>query len=251
MTAKTVSLTSNVKTISLLRDSASSNPGLDSFRQQFARNLQQGLSAKNIVPVGEGAKAEKLAGLLREPVVDVMDWLMGRDVPDAWQLSKLAKLMNVPADTLINPARQPDRQASMIDEEYHCITLHDETNLSDGYNLYLLPETLRHMNLPRSTTIMTISSEDMAPLYRPNDHVIYDPRVNTISTNGIYVLRLHGHTVIRRTQRVNNGVVRLLCDNAAFDPVEHSTADFTKNPENEDKIFVIGRVLGAIRISNS
>lgn len=238
---------SSVKTISLVRDGDNKNALFESFCQTFARNLQQWLSERNIVPHGDGAKAEKLATLLDEPVQVVVNWLMGRDAPSAWQLSKLSKLLNIPADLLINPGQIPGREASVIDEEYHCITLHDEAHLSDGFNIYMLPETLRHLNLPRSTKIMTITGDDMAPLYRPNDHVIYDPRVNTISTNGIYVLRLHGQVTIRRTQKIAGGI-RLICDNHALTPEEHTVSDFTKNPENEEKIGVIGRALGVIRI---
>lgn len=239
----------SAKTISLVRDGKSADEiELDQFKISFGRSLQESLSARNIIPRGEGGKAEKLAKMLGEPVEEVVQWLMGQGIPDARQLSKLSRVLNVPADVLINTSGPSGRQSGMIDEDYQCISLHDESSLSDGYNIYMLPETLRHMNLPRSTTIMTIHGDDMAPLYRPNDHVIYDPRVSSISTNGIYVLRLHGHPVIRRVQKVKNGVLRLICDNPAFTPVEHTIAEFTKNPETEDRIFVIGRVLGSIRI---
>lgn len=241
MTAQTIKLQ--------IRDAGTSNPALVQFNQMFARNLHVGLSERNIVPKGEGDKAEKLASLLDVSAGTIKDWLMGRSLPDAWQLSKLAKLLNVPADTLISPDKG-NKHGALIDEDYHCITLHDETHLSDGYSIYMLPETLRHMNLPRSTTIMTISGDDMSPLYRPNDHVIYDPRVNTISTNGIYVLRLHGQAVIRRTQKITNGKIRILCDNPAFPPEEYPSSEFTKNPESEDRIYVIGRALGVIRVNN-
>lgn len=241
--------TQPAKTISLVRSSANTaSKELDEFRKAFARNLTQALSAKNIVPAGEGDKKERLAAMLGAPAPLVGSWLTGQSLPDAWYLAKLSEIVNVPTDVLLNRVPQP-LDAPLIDEEYHRITIHDETT-EDGYNLFTLPETLRHMNLPRSTAMMSVSNDDMAPMFRPGDIAIYDPRVNSISTNGIFILRAQGASYIRRVHKSGRSEIKLLCDNAAIPAVVMTPDDFTKNPESELRTYVVGRVLGRINIGS-
>ena len=240
----------SAKTISLVRvkPAAVTTEAPDGFKQAFARNLLSALSAKHTFPATEGAnKAERLANLLGANANEVGDWLTGRSLPDAWHLSKLCQITNTPADVLLSTT-SIGNSPPLLDEHYHCITLHDEQS-RDGYGIYTLPETLRHLNLPRSTQMLSVSCDDMAPMFKPGDLAIYDPRVNTVATNGIFVLSQHGTMMVRRIQRTGKEI-KLLCENSSI-PVETCTAsDFTNNAESETGLYVVGRVLGRVNIGS-
>ena len=235
------------KTISLVRGPGAQPTEGEMFRQMFARNMGAALSARNVVPLGDGGKVEKLATMLNTDPETVSNWLYGRALPNAFELQKLAKLLNIPADALLNPDHKTD--GPVIDEDYHCITLHDESS-EEGFSIYTLPETLRHLNLPRSTMMMSVNNDDMSPMFKTGDVVIYDPRVTGVTTNGVYVLRAQGASIVRRVEKVSRTEFSLYCENAAILPVSLTLGDFTTNPENEAKTFVLGRVLGRINIGS-
>ena len=241
MTAKTISLVR-------VKQAAAAAGASDEFKQAFARNLLSALSSRNTLPATEGSnKTERLANLIGADVNEVAGWLTGRSLPDAWHLSRLCQITNTPADVLLSTT-SIGNSPPLLDEHYHCITLHDEQS-RDGYGIYTLPETLRHLNLPRSTQMLTVSCDDMAPMFKPGDLAIYDPRVNSVSTNGIFVLRQNGTMIVRRIQRTGKEI-KLLCENTSI-PVETCTSnDFTSNAENETGLYVVGRVLGRVNIGS-
>lgn len=46
------------------------------------------------------------------------------------------------------------------------------------------------MGLPVDIRMLQVSNDDMAPYVSRDDVVIYDPRVNSIQSNGVYVLQV-------------------------------------------------------------
>lgn len=238
------------KTIVLVHSAGRQTSELDMFHQMFARNLAVALNTHNAVSGSESMNEEKLASMLNIARAVVSDWISGHTLPDAWHLQKLSKLLNVPSDTLINPNLSASQTPPLMSENYHCITIHDEKS-ADKYAVYALPETLRHLNLPRNTMMLLVSNDDMVPMFKPGDIAIYDPRGNTVMTNGIYVLRSQGKPIIRQIQKkTGSDEATLLCENRAMSGISISSADLTNNPETEGKIFVMGRVLGRINIGS-
>mgnify|MGYP004702942349 CR=1 FL=1 len=236
-----------VKTLSLAISPESQQSAECQFRQLFSRTLAAALSNLGIFPADEVQKVERLAKLVGTDTSIVASWLSGRALPDAFELKKLGKILDMPVDALLNPgASRSDGPA--IDETYHCITIHDATH-DDGYAIYALPETLRHLNLPRSTMMLSVSSDDMSPIFKPGDVVIYDSRVNRLLTSGFYVLRTHDRFFVRRVQKVGDNEISLICENKAVPPVCLTLGDFTSKHANESQTLIVGLVIGRIKIS--
>ncbi|MDQ5880800.1 MAG: hypothetical protein QG616_630, partial [Pseudomonadota bacterium] len=85
--------------------------------------------------------------------------------------------------------------------------------------------------------------DDMDPYLRPGDVVFYDPRVNRIHTNGVFVLRIHDAPVVRRVQRSTVDGLRLICDNERFGSETLSEAAFESSG-----IEVVGHVVGRLLV---
>lgn len=221
----------------------------DAFRLSFARNLTHALNSSQVVPESEVNKVEIVAGLLQTDASIVASWLSGRSLPDALDLHKIAKLLHVSIDDLINPGRQRRSEIQAIDEEYHCITVHDSST-SEGYSIYTLPETLRHLKLPRCTSMLSIGDDSMSPLFRFGDIVIYDFRVTSFASNGLYVLRGQDGYYVRRVVKTAQNAITLLPENKDYFPSDHASTDFTGNPEMEGKILIVGRVVGRMNVGN-
>ena len=121
--------------------------------------------------------------------------------------------------------------------------MHDDTG-HDGHVFYALPETLRELGLPREARLMRVASDDMEPFVRTGDLVIYDPRVNRIHANGVFVLQAEEKLIVRRAQRGMKQTVRLICDNRQFGDEILSDADFTDHDTEDGRIVVVGYVVG-------
>ena len=221
----------------------------DAFRLSFARNLTHALNTSQVVPETEVNKVESLANLLHTDASIVASWLSGRSLPDALDLHKIAKLLHISVDELINPGRQHRSEIQTIDEEYHCITVHDSSS-PEGYSIYTLPETLRHLKLPRCSSMLSIGDDSMSPLFRLGDIVIYDYRVTSFASNGLYVLRSRDGYFVRRVIRTQQNEITLLPENKDFFPSEHAITDFTGNPEMEGKVLIVGRVVGRMNVGS-
>ena len=241
------------KSISLVRGPAKKQSAADLFRSNFVRNLTTLLDDRKVVSSEEVGKIDALAAMIDTDPSIVASWLGGRSLPDALDLMKLGKLLDLPVDALVNPSGKSGTgyggaHPDLIDDSYHCITLHD-TSSEDGFAIYMLPETLRHMKLPRRTMMLTVANEEMAPTFRSGDIAIYDPRVTTITTAGVYVLRIAGQFTVRRAQK--KGLVLILTgENNSVVPIELPAKDFTGNSRDDSKPQVVGRVIGKVSVGN-
>lgn len=84
-----------------------------------------------------------------------------------------------------------------------------------------------------------VKDDSMEPTLKKGDVVIVDKKNNVLDRDGLYLLRTEGAAAfIKRVQRLPGGSLRLLCDNAAYKPIEAKTAQI----ENGD-IVTVGRVV--------
>lgn len=215
----------------------------EAFLLSFARNLSMTIHTSQVVPDGEVKKVEILAGLLQTEASIVASWLTGRTLPDALDLHKIAKLLRISVDDLFNHGQR----ALSIDEDYHCITVHSASS-GDGYALYTLPEALRHLKLPRCCSMFTVGDNSMSPLFRLGDIAIYDYRVNSFASNGLYVLRSSDGYFVRRVVKTNPTHVTIIPDNSDHIPSEHALTDFAESAN--EKLLIVGRVVGRMNVGN-
>lgn len=212
---------------------------LKEFRSQFAANFNAALDRRGSIPAGYG-RAVAVAEMFGVSQNTAASWLKGEGVPDTFRLPEIADALNTTVDQLLNGERGSG--AHIIDERYTVIETHGDEDI-EGYALYTLPETLRSIGLPRDVRIMRVLSDDMEPYVRTGDMVIYDPRVNRIHANGVFVLKAGGKFIVRRAQRGMKQSIRLICDNNRFGDETLADTDFSEKDEGDDRIAVVGFVL--------
>lgn len=209
------------------------------FRSQFAANFNAALDRRGTIPAGYG-RAVAVAEMFGVSQNTAANWLKGEGVPETFRLPEIAEALNTTLEQLLIGDRGSG--AHVIDERYTVIEAHGDED-TEGYALYTLPETLRSIGLPRDIRIMRVLSDDMEPYVRTGDLVIYDPRVNRIHANGVFVLKAGGKFIVRRAQRGMKQTIRLICDNNRFGDETLADTDFSEKDEGDGRIAVVGFVL--------
>lgn len=209
------------------------------FRKQFAENLNTALDSRGAIPSGYG-RVTAVAELFGVSQNTAANWLRGDGVPELARMPEIAETLNTTVEQLVVGAQSTG--AHVIDEKYTVVDIHGNEE-SEAHSLYMLPEALREMGLPRGVTAMKVSADDMDPYLRPGDVVFYDPRVNRIHANGVFVLRIHGALVVRRVQRGTVDGLRLICDNERF-----GSESLTEAALESGGIEVVGHVVGRLLV---
>ncbi|MCP5267728.1 MAG: LexA family transcriptional regulator [Zoogloeaceae bacterium] len=208
------------------------------FRKQFADNLNTALDSRGAIPTGYG-RVTAVAELFGVSQNTAANWLHGDGVPELARLPEIAETLNTTVEQLVVGAQSTGAHA--IDESYTVVDIHGGDE-DEAHALYMLPEALREMGLPRGVTAMRISADDMDPYLRPNDLVFYDPRVARINANGVYLLSMQDTLVVRRVQRVLAGI-HLICDNERF-----GSEVVSEDALAEKGIRVVGYVVGRLLV---
>ena len=209
------------------------------FRKQFAENLNAALDRRGAIPAGYG-RVTAVAELFGVSQNTAANWLRGDGVPELGRLPEIAETLNTTVEQLVVGAQSTGAHA--IDEQYTVVDIHGNSE-DEAHALYLLPEALRELGLPRGVTAMKVSADDMDPYLRPGDVVFYDPRVTRIHANGVYVLRIHGALVVRRVQRGTVDGLRLICDNERF-----GSESLPEAALETGNIEVVGHVVGRLLV---
>lgn len=212
------------------------------FRRQFAANFNAALDRRGSIPPGYG-RVTAVAQLFDVSQNTATAWVRGDGVPELFRLPEIAKTLNTTVEHLV--MGDGSTGAHVVDEHYAVIDLHPD-NTEEGHAIYTLPETLREIGLPRDVKMMRIQAEDMEPYLRSGDMVIYDPRVNKIQSNGVYVLHVNDKFIVRRAQCGLKKDIRLICDNEQFSEEVLAQADFADVPDNSGRVAVVGQVLARV-----
>lgn len=226
-----------------LSDSTDKAARQKAFRRQFADNLNAALDRRGAIPAGYG-RVTAVAELFGVSQNTAANWLRGDGVPELGRLPEIAETLNTTVEELVMGGM--GNNAHVIDERYAVVDLHGN-DLDEAHAFYTLPETLRELSLPRGVRMMRVLSEDMEPYVRAGDVVVYDPRVNRIQANGVFVLQIGETLCLRRVQRsAKDRTIRLICDNERFGDEVLAEDDFG-HPE-DGHIGIVGFVLGRLLI---
>ncbi len=212
------------------------------FRRQFAANFNAALDRRGSIPPGYG-RVTAVAQLFDVSQNTATAWVRGDGVPELFRLPEIAKSLNTTVEQLV--MGDASSGAHVVDEHYAVIDLHPD-NAAEGHAIYTLPETLRDIGLPRDVKMMRVQSEDMEPYLRAGDMVIYDPRVNKIQSNGVYILHVNDKFIVRRAQSGLKKDIRLICDNEQFSEEVLSADDFADTPDDSGRVAVVGQVLARV-----
>lgn len=181
----------------------------------------------------------------------------GEIVPDYSIVQLIAKTFNVNPDWLLNGTGEmfldntnnKQEQSDIISIPYY-----PEVSAAAGSGALVYDEnTVKHLQI--SSAIINISTGDnvclinatgnsMQPVIDDRDLLLVDLSQKLITDEGIYVIRLDTTLVVKRVQKILNGII-LISDNPQYPPREISANNF-----NENDAAVIGKVIAVIKNFN-
>lgn len=91
---------------------------------------------------------------------------------------------------------------------------------------------------PQDLYLIRVAGDSMEPTLRSGDVILVDRRATRPDREGVYILRMNGTLLVKRLQALPGGVVRVISDNATYEPFNVTRADL----EAAD-MAVIGRVV--------
>lgn len=168
----------------------------------------------------------------------------------------ICSTFNVNPDWLLNGTGEmflgENRQQEVSD--IISIPYYPEVSAAAGSGALVYDEnTVKHLQI--SSAIINISTGDnvclinatgnsMQPVIDDRDLLLVDLSQKLITDEGIYVIRLDTTLVVKRVQKILNGII-LISDNPQYPPREISADNF-----NENDAAVIGKVIAVIKNFN-
>lgn len=158
-------------------------------------------------------------------------------------------LLNGTGEMFSDNANNKQEQSDIISIPYY-----PEVSAAAGSGALVYDEnTVKHLQI--SSAIINISTGDnvclinatgnsMQPVIDDRDLLLVDLSQKLITDEGIYVIRLDTTLVVKRVQKILNGII-LISDNPQYPPREISAENF-----NENDAAVIGKVIAVIKNFN-
>lgn len=169
----------------------------------------------------------------------------------------ISQAYNVNPDWLLNGTGEMFLDNTSRQQEYSdiiSIPYYPEVSAAAGSGALVYDEnTVKHIQI--SSAIINISTGDnvclinatgnsMQPVIDDRDLLLVDLSQKLITDEGIYVIRLDTTLVVKRVQKILNGII-LISDNPQYPPREISADNF-----NENDAAVIGKVIAVIKNFN-
>ena len=186
----------------------------------------------------------------------IQKWEYGTVEIKLSSLNLISETFNVNPDWLLNGTGEmfigENRQQEVSD--IISIPYYPEVSAAAGSGALVYDEnTVKHLQI--SSAIINISTGDnvclinatgnsMQPVIDDKDLLLVDLSQKLITDEGIYVIRLDTTLVVKRVQKILNGII-LISDNPQYPPREISADNF-----NENDAAVIGKVIAVIKNFN-
>ena len=169
----------------------------------------------------------------------------------------ISQAYNVNPDWLVTGDGEMFLDNTSRQQEYSdiiSIPYYPEVSAAAGSGALVYDEnTVKHLQI--SSAIINISTGDnvclinatgnsMQPVIDDRDLLLVDLSQKLITDEGIYVIRLDTTLVVKRVQKILNGII-LISDNPQYPPREISADNF-----NENDAAVIGKVIAVIKNFN-
>lgn len=87
---------------------------------------------------------------------------------------------------------------------------------------------------------LVAADDSMSPAINPGDHVVINPELNNLKSDGVYCFVSSDRVYMRRMQSQLNGKVLASCDNPAYKPVELL-------PKDLKSLEIIGKAVAVLR----
>lgn len=181
----------------------------------------------------------------------------GEIIPDYSIIQLIAKTFNVNPDWLLNGTGEmfigdASRQQEVSD--IISIPYYPEVSAAAGSGALVYDEnSVKHLQI--SSAIINISTGDnvclinatgnsMQPVIDDRDLLLVDLTHKDFIDEGIYVVRLENTLLVKRLQKIPNGIV-LISDNPQYAPITLNSDNF-----NENDAAIIGKVISVIKNFN-
>lgn len=187
----------------------------------------------------------------------IQKWEYGTVEIKLSSLNLISETFNVNPDWLLNGTGEMFLDNTSRQQEYSdiiSIPYYPEVSAAAGSGALVYDEnTVKHLQI--SSAIINISTGDnvclinatgnsMQPVIDDKDLLLVDLSQKLITDEGIYVIRLDTTLVVKRVQKILNGII-LISDNPQYPPREISANNF-----NENDAAVIGKVIAVIKNFN-
>lgn len=86
--------------------------------------------------------------------------------------------------------------------------------------------------------LINVEGESMEPTLRQGNVILVNHADNTVTRDGIYVLRIGDSLLVKRLQRLPNAIIKVISDNPTYPPYD---IDLSDNSGNE--VAIIGRAV--------
>lgn len=193
-----------------------------------------------------GAEIGRLIGVSKK---SISDWKLGKSEPSIEQQKALANVLGVTVSELVgdgaarDPVIKSGRFAKIPIYEVEASAGHGCLNDTEAVENYLtIDRELVKSELqcnPDNLAIIRVRGDSMAPTIKPGEMVVIDKTVNTIISDGLYVMRMTGDVVVVKRVQTLPKSLNIISDNKAYPPYQVGFDDI-------EGLAVIGRVLAII-----
>lgn len=180
----------------------------------------------------------------------------GEIIPDYSIIQLICSTFNVNPDWLLNGTGEMFINEVNQQTETGIISIpyYPEVSAAAGSGVLVYDEsTVKHLQI--SSAIINISTGDnvclinatgnsMQPVIDDRDLLLVDLTHKDFIDEGIYVIRLDNTLLVKRLQKIPNGVV-LISDNPQYAPITLNSDNF-----NENDAAIIGKVISVIKNFN-
>lgn len=172
---------------------------------------------------------------------------------DSATIKLICSVYNVNPDWLLNGIGNMFLDNAIVDDTI-TVPYYQEVSAAAGSGALVYDEnTVKHIKI--SSAIININAGDnvclinatgnsMMPVIDDKDLLLVDLSQKLITDEGIYVIRLDTTLVVKRVQKILNGII-LISDNPQYPPKELTADNF-----NENDAAVIGKVIAVIKNFN-
>lgn len=186
----------------------------------------------------------------------IQKWENGESKPQQSTIKALVSTFNVNPDWLLNGTGEMFINDVNQQTETGIISIpyYPEVSAAAGSGVLVYDEsTVKHLQI--SSAIINISTGDnvclinatgnsMQPVIDDRDLLLVDLTHKDFIDEGIYVIRLDNTLLVKRLQKIPNGVI-LISDNPQYAPITLNSDNF-----NENDAAIIGKVISVIKNFN-